>query len=436
VVTGKQVLWEVKKLLQCHFSGLYDRFNSLTDTRQRKGYSPAELVLGGMVLFLLKSKSRAEMDNRFREQEFSKNYRKIFKLRCPSMDAVEDFFRELPREELDKLKAASVAVLIEKRTLHSHRLLCKYFTIAVDGTGVYSSQTKHWDECTFQTSRNGVVTWLNHVLEAKLVCGNGLSLSVCSEWIINGEEYIKQDCELKAFKRLAVWLKDYFPRLPVCLLFDGLYCNGPVMDICKKNGWQWIAVFKDGNLPSVHQELDLLPSGAFRTLKRVIPHKRTEVEYTWCNDIDYEKRKVHWIKCLEEVTSEKGVVEKHHFEYLTSLPQDITTVEECVEAARDRWHIENSFNEQKNGDFEMQHLFSRSSFTAFCNWYQSLQLAHMIYQFVVRTNEFSALMKRHSKETIQHLWKNFCMVIYTQDMDAFIDEFDLWIAKPRQVRLC
>jgi hypothetical protein len=436
VVRGKQVLWEVKKVLQFHFSDLYRRMNALADTRERKCYSPAELVLGGIVLFLLKNKSRNEMDNHFREREFSENYRKIFKLRCPSMCAVEDFYRSLPAEELDDLKSSLIAILIEKRTLHSYRLLGKYFTIAVDATGVHSSQTQHWDECTFQTSKNGVVTWMNHVLEAKLVCSNGLSLSLCSEWIINGQEYIKQDCELKAFKRLAIRLKKSFPRLPVCLLFDGLYCNGPVMDICKNNGWQWIAVFKEGNLPSVHQELKLLPGSAFSTLKRWMPHKKTDSVYCWGNDIDYEKRHVHWIRCMEEVTDKNGKVEKHHFEYLTSLPQDERTVEECVQAARERWHIEDSFNDQKNRDFAMQHLFSRSSFTAYCNWYQSLQIAHIIYQFVVKTKEFGQLLQQHSKQTIRHLWENLCMVICSQDLELFVNEFDRWSVEPRQIRLC
>jgi hypothetical protein len=436
IFNGKQVLWEVKKVLQGHFSDLYKRLNALTDQRERECYSPAELIMGGVVLFLLKAKSRNEMDQLYRSLEFSRNYRKIFKLRCPSMSAVEDFYRLLSVEEFEVLRASLIATLIEKRTLHSHRLLGKYFTIAVDATGVHSSQTKHWDECTHQTSKNGVVTWMNHVLEAKLVCSNGLSLSLCSEWITNDQEYIKQDCELKAFKRLAVRLKQSFLRLPVCLLFDGLYCNAPVMDICKENGWQWIAVFKEGNLPSVHQELNLLPNGAYRTLERLMPHKRTHREYCWCNDIDDEKRHLHWFRCVEEVTGKDGVVEKHHFEYLTNIPQDVSTVEQCVEAGRDRWHIEDSFNDQKNRGFEMQHLFSRSSFTAFCNWYQSLQLAHIIYQFVSKTKDIDQLLKQKGKQTIQHLWENFLMVICTQDLKDFMDEFDAWIAKPRQVRLC
>ena len=40
----------------------------------------------------------------------------------------------------------------------------------------------------------------------------------------------KQDCELKAFKRLAEKIKKRFPRLPIQILLDGLYPNGPVME--------------------------------------------------------------------------------------------------------------------------------------------------------------------------------------------------------------
>ena len=51
----------------------------------------------------------------------------------------------------------------------------------------------------------------------------GFALSVMTEFIENPEEPpTKQDCELKAFYRLADRLKQRFPRLPICLLLDGL----------------------------------------------------------------------------------------------------------------------------------------------------------------------------------------------------------------------
>jgi hypothetical protein len=39
----------------------------------------------------------------------------------------------------------------------------------------------------------------------------------------------KQDCERNAFKRLARRLKAEFKRLPIMVLLDGLYPNGPVV---------------------------------------------------------------------------------------------------------------------------------------------------------------------------------------------------------------
>ena len=40
-----------------------------------------------------------------------------------------------------------------------------------------------------------------------------------------------QDCEQKAFVRLAIKIKKYFPRLLICILADGLYLSNPIFDI-------------------------------------------------------------------------------------------------------------------------------------------------------------------------------------------------------------
>ena len=93
----------------------------------------------------------------------------------------------------------------------------------------------------------------NHpVLEAKLVTPIGFaSLSVhtvspMTEFIENPGENPKQDCELKAFYRLAKRLKRRFPRLPIYLLLDGLFAGGPTFSICRdhrrrglENGCRW-----------------------------------------------------------------------------------------------------------------------------------------------------------------------------------------------------
>ncbi|GHU84776.1 hypothetical protein FACS189415_8150 [Bacteroidia bacterium] len=113
----------------------------------------------------------------------------------------------------------------------------KYYMIAVDATGVMSFDHKHCDQCLTRTSSGGKITYYHYVLEAKLVTRDGLCLSLASEWIENpAGDYIKQDCERKAFLRLAAKLKKQYPRLPICILADGLYPYEGAFGICE--GWK------------------------------------------------------------------------------------------------------------------------------------------------------------------------------------------------------
>ena len=75
-----------------------------------------------------------------------------------------------------------------------------------------------------------------YVLEASLCFRNGMVIPLMSEFLEyeSGDgEPRKQDCESKAFHRLAARIKQAFPRLPIVLLLDGLYPNGPIMERCR-----------------------------------------------------------------------------------------------------------------------------------------------------------------------------------------------------------
>lgn len=83
-----------------------------------------------------------------------------------------------------------------------------------------------------------------------------MAISVGSESIENADPHAtKQDCELKAFARLAGRLKRDFPQLLICLLLDGLYANGSVLDTCRQNGWKYIITFKEGSLQAMARRL-------------------------------------------------------------------------------------------------------------------------------------------------------------------------------------
>ena len=85
--------------------------------------------------------------------------------------------------------------------------------------------------------------------------GEGLIISLGTEFIENErEDAEKNDCETRAFHRLASRLKQEYPRLPVCVLADSLYASEPVFKKCKENKWHYLIRYKDGSIPSIAEE--------------------------------------------------------------------------------------------------------------------------------------------------------------------------------------
>lgn len=390
----------------------------------------AEILTGGLFMFIFKETSRNAYNNDRREEHFRKNYFKFFKLNLPHADAVDDVLRELMPAQLETLKAHLVSVLIEQKVFRKFRFLGKYYTIAVDGTGIASFDEKHCEHCLTKTSKNGVTTYFHYVLEAKIVTSSGLAISIASEFIenISGGDYEKQDCESKAFVRLAAKMKKHFPRLPICILADGLYPNNTVFDICEKNNWSFIITLKDGNLKTFHTEVELLKATAKkRTVYRADKTSRTTLQYTYLNEIEYGNKNRHysWVECIETIVYlNNAPTTIQRFVYITNMPQTNENIVTTADTGRLRWKIENEgFNTQKNLGYDLKHKFSRVSYTAMQNYYRLCQIAHAINQFVEQSAVIVELLKEHSKQTIVDLWKKTLafLIIYHPGMDSWQD---------------
>jgi hypothetical protein len=195
---------------------------NLEDCRGKSDYELAEIINAAVAMFIFKEGSRNAFNNDRQEGKFKANYEKLFKLKLPHMDTVDAVMRELDEIELKNLKKSMIRTLLAGKVFHKYRLARHWFIIAVDATGVASYSKRHCKNCLKTTSKRGKETFFHNVLEAKLICSNGFSISLGTEWIENpgekqGEDYDKQDCESKAFKRLAPNLKKESPRLPICL---------------------------------------------------------------------------------------------------------------------------------------------------------------------------------------------------------------------------
>lgn len=401
----RNLFFRLTKTIDHHFPDLYEKLQAIPECRKQPQYRLLELILAGVAMFLFKKGSRNAMNNERDEPQFRKNYERLFKARLPHMDTVEDVLEVLDVTHLETLKAELIQGLLAKKILRRYRIFGHSYQVAIDGTHVMDVPEGHCDHCLHQTFKNGKTRYFHNVLEAKLVGDNGFCLSLATEWIENAEEYDKQDCELKAFARLAETLKRQYPRLSLCIVADGLYPNQTFFRICREHGWSWIVTFKDGNLPSVWA----------RVLQRQgRPHCRTREEhlrqggkaihctYEWHPRMRYEGFPVHWFACEEVVDQTRT-----RFVYLSSLEMDCYSIIELTASGRLRWKIENEgFDIQKHHGYGLGHQFSRCSMLAMKNYYQLMQIAHLCNQLF----ELGSLLVdvRRTKESLDHIWQ--CLI--------------------------
>lgn len=212
-----------------------------------------------------------------------------------------EFLERLDPENLENIQKGIAYTMIRRKTFEDARVLKKWQVI-IDATeldeGYQKKNDSYLSRCYNRGKADEVIKYHRSMLEAKLYLGNNLVCSIASEPIENSEEYtnqseekIEQDCESKAFVRLAKKIKESFLRLPIIITADGLYVSQKVIQICTDNGWDYIIRYKEGCAPSIAREYQALPEkekiGSEIEYQNEIIFQNTDV-----NLIYYAERKV------------------------------------------------------------------------------------------------------------------------------------------------
>ena len=118
-------------------------------------------------------------------------------------------------------------------------------SLAVDGSEKFARHQPFAPEALRQQFSDTNTRYRVYVVEAVLVVESGVTLPLITVFAENdpaASPDTKQDCELKAFRRLAQRLKQWFPRRRLLLVLDGLYPNGPLMMLCHQNHGDYLIV--------------------------------------------------------------------------------------------------------------------------------------------------------------------------------------------------
>jgi hypothetical protein len=299
----------------------------------------------------------------------------------PYWETINNYLKKFDPEELEQVISKLVYRLTRMRSFENSRIRDKYWHVLVDATHLYTFEERHCEHCLVREFKDKVTKevlrreYYHVVLEAKLVILGNVVISIATEFVENeSSDVSKQDCEIKAFYRLAKKLKKQFPRLPICLGLDSLYAAGPVFDLCKEYNWRYIIRFKEGSIKSLAEE--------FHALKDIEPDQTWERNekgiskvYKYVLKIPYQ---AHELNIVEYNQSDM----EYPFVFITDLPISRRNCEQLVIDGRCRWKIENEgFNEQKNGGFGLEHMFCED-YNAIKNHYFLIQIGHMISQLL------------------------------------------------------
>lgn len=395
---GLNVLGDIITIIDQYFPELINKFEGLTDIRHQSyvKYKMKVVFMVRLLGLMCEIKTMHEISREFNTNEAIENIAKLCGLELeeiPHCDTINNIFKEVEVNEIEEIRKYMIVKMIRGKMLEKYKIRGKYYRIIVDGTGLARSRKKYNENCLVKnkTDKKGkeYQEYSTYVLEAKLVVGD-MVFSIGSEFVENEDENVsKQDCEIKAFKRLAKKIKKEYPRLKIIISGDALYASKPVMDICRENGWKYIIRFKEGAIPSLYKE--------FETIVKT-DNESNKANYEYVTKLEYKEEKTNVIRYTEPK-------KRTEFAYMTNLPISNKNIEATIEIGRKRWKIENEgFNIQKNGTFDIGHLYSKDSIAIKVH-YLMIQIAHIIRQLLEKGVKEIKELKLKIKEISQQIKK-------------------------------
>jgi hypothetical protein len=406
---------EQAKFLRKQLPVLLKRFSKIPDPRNpnKLKHKLTVLMLFGIMCMFYNMASRREANAVMTKPMFVKTLKILYPEleSIPHQDTLNRVLSLIDPNDIEKALCDLMRNFIRKKKFR--RLLATgSYSIAFDGSQKFKSNRLLNEKLLQRKSgKDGDLQFYVYVLEANFVFPNGLSVPFMSEFLdysidaknqAQTEAQAKQDCELKAFKRLSERVKKEFPHLPITALLDGLYANGPAIEICRKNNWQFMITLKDGNLKTVWDEIEGL-----KKIQTGLVHQQNwngrRQDFYWFNGIEYaygdaQKQEILNVVVCEEtwkaVDDENNIeVKKSKHAWISSKEVNLANVHTlCNLIARNRWGIETSFLEEKCFGYNYEHIYS-TNWKAMMGYHCLMRIAHALNSIA----RFTKLMKKMVK---------------------------------------
>ncbi len=245
----------------------------------------------------------------------------------------------------------------------------KDLLIALDGTEFFSSERIHCASCSTKT-RDGNTRYSHSMVTPTIVCpGNNRVIAMAPEFITPQDGDEKQDCELKASKRLLAKNAAAYKELGVTFLGDDLYAHEPFCQEILAKGCNFILVCKPESHKTVYEWVKGITKK--KTVDRFEGKKHFLYTYSYVESVPLkdaiQKGETPLLVNFVEVTvTERATGEQvYHNAWITNHPLEQETDQETktllntiVDCGRARWKIENENNNTlKTKGYHLEHNY-------------------------------------------------------------------------------
>ncbi|MBM9521300.1 transposase [Desulforhopalus vacuolatus] len=342
---------------------VYTGFAGIRDHRTGTvNHTLADSLMAGFAMFSLKDPSLLVFDQRrFRSCQ---NLMSIYGMGSIPCDTSM-------REILDGVDPNNLRPLFKEafRQLQRGKILEKFvfmegcYLLNLDGTGYFSSDSRHSDACLEKKHRkSGKITYYLQTVGAAVVHPDHKEVIVLPPETIrkqDGEK--KMDCERNAVRRFLGKLRQDHPHLQFIVNEDALSSNAPHIEDLEANNLHYILGAKPGDHQFLFQYVDdAVARGEgieFTVTKQNTPHLTHcfRVVYNAPLNKSHQDTKVTFVEYWEE-NSKTGKTQ--HFTWVTDLTITEENIFHFMRGARARWKIENeTFNTLKNQGYHFDHNF-------------------------------------------------------------------------------
>lgn len=386
----KNLVIELYSIINKYLPDLFNKFNDLTDVRNQSyvTYNMKVICVTRLFGLLCGLTSMTAISDKIDTENAIKNISSMCKEKLneiPYWETIQDVFMNINIDELRDIQKYIVKTLIRSKMFDKYRYNGA-FQLLFDGTGLSNHNYNLNGNCLSRKSKDGKVSYYKYVLECKLIVGS-IVISLDSEFIENENmlnEKQKQDCEMKAFKRMIKRIKSNYPKYKFIVTGDGLYATTPIINLCKEYKWDFIFNLKPDRLKYVNEIFE----GNIKCQNEVVINN-----YYLSTNIEFKGNLINVFKYVKIKNNKKLI-----FRYISNLKVNSHNIKDIVKLGRNRWKIENEgFYTQKHRTFDITHLNSRNDNAMKCHYF-FIQFAHTIRQLLEKGNNLTKLLKLKIKE--------------------------------------